>query len=829
MNLLLIIALAGDFVMITTMDVITAEIHLSWAAWTALDAGMVSFTCDWGERHPPELWLGEEKLPLRSVKRVAPELFGLQGGYFGRDGKLKFVLPDTLAEAYASDEAFYLAGSFNGWADAIGNPDWKMKPARIAGTPCRVLTVAEEDLQDIDNGYFKFVSGSGQWIDVPEDARNTHVDKLGIKNFKFSIHRTGRHLFRFKMPLPLTQAEDRKLYVQLGDSVESIRLNPGVSLKSMEVAGRFGAIVEGNVTRFRLFAPRAKSVHLYLYDDISAQDAEPVELSLTPEFAWEVCLEGNYHGWFYHYSVAGQEDEEAGYFDPAFKVPDPYARAVCGPLGPGIVVEDDFFATRHEPFTPPCWHDLVIAEAHVRDLVAGAPIAMGNDERLGFRGLNKWIRDPSFYLKRLGVNAVELQPVHEFDTVDRTEYGWGYMPVNYFSPASQYCDDPTRLDQITEFRETVRQFHRHGMAVLLDVVYNHVGEPNFLQFLDREYYFLLTSDGHHENHSGCGNTLDTSTPMVRKLILDSLVHWIEAYDVDGFRFDLGELIGKETFEWLEPRLKRVKPGIILIAEPWSFRGHIGRQLRDTGIASWNDEYREYARKYMTHQEDSQFARFFMQGSTPEWTRFPAQTINYVASHDDRCWIDKITENGHHDGHRPTGNDRRRTHMMVAMLLMSVGTPMIACGMDMMKSKGGVNNTYLRGDLNALPYGRLAEYSGTVDYFRKWISFRLGRLGRFLRLDNFPGSGYYAASHNGMAFGMVYNACWSGGSEQLLFVVNPGFDYLRLKFEETGVNGFRQLADTERWGDPFLAEPVYETGEDWVLVPSLSCGLFVRSA
>ncbi len=811
------------------MDEDSADNHISWAAWTKLDTGIVSFTADWVDRHPPKLWFGEDKLPIRSVRRVPSEQFGLRGGYFGRHGKLIFVLPESLLETFPEDESYYLAGSFNDWEAAIGNASWKMKRGEVMGRACRVLAIQEKQFRDIGSATFKFVTGSGQWIDVPDDARNTHVDGLGIKNFKFSNKRNGRHLFRFKMPLTLNQAEDRRLYVRIGDRVESARMHPGVFLKRMEVDGRFGAFVEGDQTRFRLFAPRAKSVQLFLYDKLDASEVEPVHLSMTPEQAWEICLDGDYHGWFYHYAIAGQEEEEVGYFDPEFKVLDPYARAVCGPLGPGIVVRDAFFQPAEEPFNPPHWHDLVIAEAHVRDLTAHAPIKLDKEERLGFRGLNKWIEEASFYLKRLGVNAVELQPVHEFDTVDKNEYGWGYMPVNYFAPASQYCDDPTKLDQIREFRETVKAFHRRGMAVLLDVVYNHVGEPNYLQYLDREYYFLLTEDGHHDNYSGCGNTLDANTPMMRKLILDSLVHWIQAYDVDGFRFDLAELIGKETFEWLEPRLKKVKPGIILIAEPWSFHGHIGKELRDTGIASWNDEYREFARKYLTHQVDSQSAAFFMQGSTPDWTRFPAQTINYVASHDDRCWIDKITENAHYDGHRPTGNDRRRTHLVAAMLMMSVGTPMVACGIDMMKSKGGVNNTYLRGDLNALHYGRLAEYSGTVEYFRKWIAFRLGKLGRYLRLDGFPGSDYFSTANNGMAFGMVYNAAGKEGPEQLLFVINPGFEYLRLDFPAIRIDRFRQLADTERWGDPFLDEPVFDLEENAVLVPSLSCGLFLGTA
>ena len=804
-----------------------ATTDLNWAAWRSHDSGVVSFTRDWTGRRKPELWLGEDQLPVKAIRQLAPEHFGLYGGYFGKQGRITFVLPVALAKEADLGKGIYVAGSFNGWEAAIGDPAWRMEHGEVRDRACYLLSVPRARLEGEENATFKFVTEDRQWIEVPEDARNTHVDGFGIKNYLFSPHRSGRHLFRFTTPVSLNQSEGRKLYVRIGDTVESIRFSPGVFLKSLEAEGPLGAIVKKDCTLFRLFAPRARGVNLFVFEKPDGPEGDPIPLSLEDDMVWQASVEGNRHGWFYHYTVEGEEADEMGYFDPEFRIVDPYARAVCGPLGPGIIVEDDFFHARHSHFKPPHWHDLVIAEAHLRDLTANAPVDMTDEERLGFSGLRKWVESDDFYLSQLGVNAVELQPVHEFDTVDRKQYGWGYMPVNYFSPASQYCDEPARLDQVGEFRELVEAFHRKGLAVLLDVVYNHVGEPNYLQYLDKEYYFLLTADGHYENHSGCGNTLDADAPMVRRLIRDSLVHWIKAYNVDGFRFDLGELIGKETLAWLEAELKQVKPEVILIAEPWSFRGHIGRQLKPTGFASWNDGYREYVREYLTLHKDAKGLRHFMQGSHPDWSRFPAQTVNYLDSHDDRCWIDKITENGNHDGHRPTATDRRRTHLAAAILMMSLGIPMVASGMDMLKSKGGTNNTYLRGDLNAIPYTRMSEYSGTVDYIRKWIAFRLGHHGRHLRLHDFPGHGYFRTSHNDHAFGMLYNADFSSGPERLLFVVNASYEYNELHFPDEDLKAFRQIADTERWGDPFLSPPHFWTHRGRIHVPPLSCGLFLH--
>lgn len=807
-------------------DTLTVN-HLSWAAWTSLTTGVVSFAEDWRGPGKPELWWGEDRLPLKALRQLTPGHFGLQGGYYGLDGSVMFVLPVARTRGIDLKSGLYVAGSFNGWQSAIGMDEWRMSHGEVGGHACHVLAVKRSRFDGLEEATFKFVTGDGHWLDVPQDARNTHVDDFGIKNYLFSLRRTGRHIFRFTAPLPLNQAEGRHLYARIDGEVESIPMRPGVFLKTLDARGPFGAIIEDGMTRFRLFAPRARRVRLYVFPKAEGPEGAPILMRMDDDMVWEASVHGNRHGWFYHYSVEGEEVEEAGYFDPKFRILDPWAKAVCGPLGPGIIVDQQTFEREPDGFRPPHWHDLVIAEAHVRDLVAHAPLPLAPEERLGFDALREWVEHKHFYLSEMGVNAVELQPVHEFDTRDRSEYAWGYMPVNYFSPASQYAGDAAALDQVRAFRDLVRAFHKRGLAVILDVVYNHVGEPNYLQYLDKAYYFLLAEDGSYENHSGCGNTLDASTPMARRLMRDSLIHWMEAYGVDGFRFDLGELIGRETLAWLEAELKQVNPGVILIAEPWSFRAHIAHELRQTGFASWNDGYREYVRDYLLLRRGPDRIGFFMTGSHPDWSRFPAQTVNYVESHDDRCWIDKITENAHHDGHQPTANDRRRTHLMAAILLASAGIPMLSSGMDFMKSKGGVNNTYLRGDLNAIPYSRMSEYSGTAEYFRRWIAFRRGRHGRLLRLDGFPGDGYFQQATAGCAFGMIINAQGTHGPERLLFVVNPGYEFAELRFDGVNTAGFRQVADTERWGDPWLRTPHYPTDGDGVTVPPLSCGLFIE--
>jgi pullulanase/glycogen debranching enzyme len=392
-------------------------------------------------------------------------------------------------------------------------------------------------------------------------------------------------------------------------------------------------------------------------------------------------------------------------------------------------------------FRTPPWQDLIIAEAHVRDLVAQAPIPLSPAERRGFTGLTKWVESPEFHLHHLGVNCVELQPIHECDSANAEEYHWGYMTSNFFAPESTYALAPEAASGVRELQRLVAAFHARGMAVLVDVVFNHVGMPAHLMQLDRLYYFEQDADGHLANWSGCGNDLRARSAMTKRLIIDSCVHYLEAYGVDGFRFDLAELLGVDVLRDIELALKRVKPDVILIAEPWSFRGHIAGALRDTGWASWNDGYRDFVRDYVRGTGPAGRMEYFLRGSPWYFAKWPAQTVNYTESHDDRTWIDMVTENRDFNGFAPSALDRRRTHLMAALLFMSLGIPMIAAGQDFLRSKHGVTNTYLRGDLNALDYRRLYRYLGTHGYFADWIAFRRGESGRLLRQWSRPGRAF----------------------------------------------------------------------------------------
>jgi pullulanase/glycogen debranching enzyme len=282
---------------------------------------------------------------------------------------------------------------------------------------------------------------------------------------------------------------------------------------------------------------------------------------------------------------------------------------------------------------------------------------------------------------------------------------------------------------------------------------------------------------------------------------------------------------------IELALKRAKPDVILIAEPWSFRGHIAGALRDTGWASWNDGYRNCVRDYVRGAATAERLEYFLRGSPWYFAKWPAQTVNYTESHDDRTWIDVITENQNGDGFAPTANDRRRTHLMAALLFMSLGIPMIAAGQDFLRSKHGVNNTYQRGDLNALDYRRLYRFLGTHAYFADWIAFRRSQLGRLLRQHSRPSEGFFQffQTPGSSAIAVIYNADQSQGPERLLFAINPTASDVTIAVGEAvagaASGAWEQLADHERFFSTDghgATEPV----EADLFVQALGCGLWL---
>lgn len=795
------------------------------ASWISKDLVCIFLSHDWPkDDSPPSLYFNSELTPITGLQPAPLSLFGKSTGYF-REGKdVTFLCPTENLE----NTKVYVAGSFNNWEAAIGEERWQLQIKEVDGKQMLSLTLpwSECHLSDKQT-LFKFVTDDKVWLQVPVDAPNFSLDSNNNSNYQIDSDCTGHNVFVFLPPDAYDPSKFDYILWSDEDGDYSHIIDDSKIFLTLGSIQPLGAIIEGNTTVFRLFAPRAKHVEVTFYDNLDNKIS--FRLKRNKDYTWELNHPMNLAGKYYYYSVFNIYQGFGNNSNPDFEILDPYAIATVSPSGPGIIIDHKSVPHMAKGFNVPEWTDLVILEAHLRDLVSNTLFGSDFQVPVGFRNLAAWLDNKRNYLKELGIDAIELLPIQEYESQSSFEYHWGYMPTNYFCPSSSYISDKNGISQITEFQDLVYAFHKAGIAVILDVVYNHSGSPNHLLHIDREYYFELTKEGTLTNWCGCGNDFRAKTPMGKRLIIDSLTYLINTYDIDGFRFDLAELIGLEVLKEIELSLKALKPSIILIAEPWSFRGHIAHALKSTGFASWNDGYREFIADFVLDRSNLDAFQYFITGSTSYLARFTTQSLNYASSHDDYCWLDRITENPNHDGSQPTVHDIERTHLMIAILMMSIGIPMLAEGQDILLSKHGHYNTYKRGDLNALNYTNAVKYSNTHDYFSKWIQFRLSEKGRAIRIGKIPSSRYFKFYKNEpeSVVAILYNADHSlNNIPQLFFALNQHLTTVTLDVPDLDLSKFIQIADHNRFDAEGLKSSLIEW-ETHLILPPLSCGLWIE--
>lgn len=799
------------------------------------NAVLVSLDRDWSSSWtmPPLAFKSGRK--IKEISRLPPVIWGCGSCYYFDGADVVFVLhPATFRDYYLPAETeIYVAGTFNGW-NPDRRPEWRLTNHSFgqfrawAGRVPKSRFFPGERTEE----QFKFITSDGKWIEPPAGAFNIADDGKGNRNLCLSLMRTGWNAFRIVCEKAADFEQTDEVVWTVPEERHSVPVKTGYFLSLLYSPVALGATVArgGRITTFRLFAPRALQVSVFVRHT-ETEPAISAELEPTVGGVWQAEIPGNLHGRHYDFFVNGHNLDTTTAFDPARPVLDPYAKACVSREGPGIVIDENRLGYPKRKFTPPHLADLVIAEVHLRDLLARVPKYRHLKRPLGFRDLAEWVRSDDCYLKKLGVNAVELQPIQQFDSPNAEDYHWGYMTTNWFSPCSAYASDPARATQVEEFRDLVAAFHEEGFTVILDVVYNHVGEPNHLFRIDKNYYFDLDFHGNFTNWSGCGNDYRADRPMGKRLIADSLLWLVERYGVDGFRFDLAELIGVPALRGIADAVHARCPECILIAEPWSFRGHIAGNLRTTPYSSWNDGFRDYAAKFVHNCVNLDGLRYFLSGSPEYFATFPSQTINYTESHDDRCWLDKITECGNSNAVNPTWRDRRRTHLMFAFLLSSLGTPMIAEGQDFLRTKHGKNNTYLDGEENALDYSRLKRFAGTHEFVRRWIRFRLSPQGVLLRQRKNTPKGFFRfyPDQTNTAAVVFYNDNFTQGAMQYILTLNPRVEPALVQIPESRFSGFRRIANTETFDiDGVPAEEGAGFSGGMLTLPPLSCSLWTNS-
>ena len=529
---------------------------------------------------------------------------------------------------------------------------------------------------------------------------------------------------------------------------------------------QLGANFDGKGVNFALFSAHAERVELCLFDPCGKTEIARLELPEYTHEIWHGYVPGLQPGALYGYRVYGPYDPENGHrFNPHKLLIDPYARELEGDIEwndahfgyeMGHEEKDLSFDTRDSaPFTPKCkvvdpdafdwqgenrpdvpWPHAVIYETHVKGFTQRNP-ALPPELRGTFEGLGH--QASVDYIKSLGITSVELLPIHWFPDdrhlLDRgLKNFWGYNTLGFFAPASRYYGPAG----IAGFRDMVRAFHDAGIEVILDVVYNHTAEGNELgptlsfKGIDNFSYYRTMPDQHryYINDTGTGNTVNTSHPRVLQMVMDSLRYWAQAMHVDGFRFDLGTILGREP-EGFDPRggffdavtqdpvLSKLK----LIGEPWDI-GPGGYQVGGfpPGWGEWNDKYRDTVREYWKGDNVSNdfAARLLGSGDLYDLRgRRPWSSVNFITAHDGFTLNDLVSYNEKHneangednnDGHNdnrscnygeegPTENQdivavrERQKRNFLTTLLFSHGTPMLLAGDEFGRSQQGNNNGY----------------------------------------------------------------------------------------------------------------------------------------
>jgi len=545
---------------------------------------------------------------------------------------------------------------------------------------------------------------------------------------------------------------------------------------------------------FSLFSRGASSVELLLFDrDDDRQPARVIAMDPAANRTyhyWHVLVPGVKMGQIYGYRVHGPFDPGAGLrFDPSKLLLDPYGRAVVVPKNysrASAGAEGANTSTAMKSLvTDPRTYDwegdtplrrpssrTIVYEMHVRGFTAHPSSSVAASKRGTYAGLIEKIP----YLRQLGVTAVELLPVFQFDAHDcppgRVNY-WGYAPVSFFAPHQAYSSRQDPLGPVDEFRDMVKALHRSGIEVILDVVFNHTAEGDdhgptlCFRGVDNSTYYILEQDrSRYANYSGTGNTLNANHPIVRRMIVDSLRYWVEEMHVDGFRFDLASILARDSSGQVmsnppvlwDIESDPVLAGTKMIAEAWDAAGlyQVGSFVGDSW-REWNGRFRDDVRDFFRGEEHSvtRFADRYL--GSPEIyghkEREAEHSVNFVTCHDGFTLNDLVSYNQKHneangENNRDGADDNRswncgvegptddpaverlrnrQVKNFLTITLLSFGVPMIVMGDEVRRTQHGNNNAYCQdNETSWLDWALASRHADVHRFVRLLIARRLMR-------------------------------------------------------------------------------------------------------
>lgn len=524
--------------------------------------------------------------------------------------------------------------------------------------------------------------------------------------------------------------------------------------------GELGAVVKGNTTEFKLWAPTASKVVLNLFQNGNGGSAyQTIEMEKADKGVWLKNIENCGHGTYYTYTVTTSlETQEAV---------DPYARSAGVNGDRGMVVD----LSRTNPdgwgsvsyMTTARYTDAVIWEVHVRDFSNKISQSRYKGKFMAFteRGLKNsaGISVGADYLLDLGVTHVHLMPSYDYATVDEANpdsgFNWGYDPKNYNVPEGSYSTNPYDGEvRVTEFKKMVQSLHEAGLSVVMDVVYNHTydANSNFNKIVPY-YYYRYTSSGANSSASGCGNDTASERYMFRRFMVDSVSYWMKEYKVDGFRFDLMGLHDLETMRQIEQALHQINPSAIIYGEGWSMGSTVdgSKQANQTNIkeisatngaagsvALFNDVIRDGLKGSVFNSASQGYingagksninaVKFGINGASgvgASWSVKNSAVINYMSCHDNLSLWDKLAV--------ANANDTLQTRLAMnrlgaTIVMMSSGTPLMQAGEEMLRTKNGDENSFKSSDaINNIDWESLTPNSdqyAMMQYYKGLIALR----------------------------------------------------------------------------------------------------------
>ena len=598
----------------------------------------------------------------------------------------------------------------------------------------------------------------------------------------------------------------------------------------------FGVTPAFNGLNFSIFTSSGKSCTLVLFQ--SGEKEPYAEIQIPDSYrignVYSIVVFGlDIENLEYGYRIDGPNSFSDGHaFDHSKVLMDPYARLISGrdtwacepdwsnqyPYRSRVPLDDFDWDDDRQLEIPP--QDLIIYELHVRGYT------VSDTSGTSYPGTYAGLVEKIPYFKDLGVNAIELMPIFEYDEYensrDHPDTGeklynfWGYSTLGFFAPKAGFASTGKLGMQVDEFKQLVKSFHSAGIEVILDVVFNHTAEGNergpVLSFkgLDNKIYYMLTPEGYYFNFSGTGNTLNCNNPVVRNLVLDCLRYWVAEYHIDGFRFDLAAILGRDPMGYplsnpplleslaFDPILSKAK----LIAEAWDAGGlyQVGTFPAFGRWGEWNGKYRDCVRRFLKGDQGlvGELAQR-VQGSPDLYEssgRSPATSVNFITCHDGFTLHDLVSYNYKHNEangeyNRDGGDDNyswncgdeglssnegvlqfrlRQMQNALTILFMSRGVPMLLMGDEFGRTQSGNNNAYcLDSPISWVDWSLIENNQELLDFTKALIALRNDHPS--LRVNSFsaPGSnvlGLPSSSFHGSA---PYQPDWSESSKQLAWL------------------------------------------------------------